>query len=141
MNNRIIDALFEYFENCPLMTDGRLNIDYLDTSAAGVEYSIAISPTDNVTTQFAYGGARCRLPFVISTARIYGQDVGQNLANAGYGEALSEWLREQELARNLPNLPAGYQPRSIRAIDYGYLYQPDIDTGNYQIQCELEYYR
>ena len=42
MSTTIIEALFEYFAACPLITDNRLNIDYLpeDTSQAGVEYSI-----------------------------------------------------------------------------------------------------
>ena len=143
MSTTIIEALFEYFGNCPLMTDDRLNINYLpeDTSEAGVEYAIATQPADEVVQTYQYGGARCRYPFIISSVNDYGPDVGQNIANAGFTEALANWMRAQTRLRALPELPEGLTPRSIRAVGSGYLYQPDIDAGKYQIQCELEYYR
>ena len=125
------------------MTDNRLNIDYLpeDTKEAGVEYAIATSPTDEVVKRYHGGGALCRYPFIISSVNDYGPDAAQNICNTGFTEQLSVWLRKQSRLRNLPNLPADLTPRSIRAIGSGYLYQPDINAGKYQIQCELEYYR
>ena len=142
-SNTIIEALFEYFGECPLMTENRLNIDYLpeDTGKAGIEYGIATSPTDEVIQNYRDGGARCRYPFIISSVNEYGPDAVQNIANSGFYEALAEWLRTQSKTRNLPLLPEGMTPRSIRAIGFGYLFQPNAKVGKYQIQCELEYYR
>lgn len=143
MSAIILEALFDYFSGCPLMADGRLNIDYLpeDTGEAGVEYAISTTPTDSVMYRYRGGGARCRYPFAISSVNNYGPDEAQNLLNSGFYESLAAWLRKQMQARNLPELPAGLTPRSIQAIGPGYLYQPDVDAGKYQIQCELEYYR
>jgi len=143
MSVTIIEALFKYFDSCPLMADGRLNVDYLpeNTKQAGVEYALAVSPSDELVTPYIRGGARCRYPFVISSVNDYGPDAAQNIANTGFSEALADWLRRQTRLRNLPGLPEGMTPSSIRAIGSGYLYQPDIDAGKYQIQCELEYYR
>ena len=143
MGTTIIEALFEYFAACPLITDNQLNIDYLpeDTSQAGVEYSIGTTPTDEIVYLYRDGGARCRYPFVVSSVNDYGPDVAQNICNTGFAESLAVWLRQQSRMRNLPVLPSGLTPRSIRAIGSGYLYQPDINAGKYQIQCELEYYR
>lgn len=143
MSETIIEALFAYFENCPLMAAGRLNVDYLpeDTGEAGVEYALATSPTDELVYPYLDGGARCRYPFAISSVNDYGPDAVQNIANTGFTEALAGWLRRQTRLRNLPTLPEGLTPRSIRALGSGYLYQPDINAGKYQIQCELEYYR
>lgn len=141
--NTIIESLFDYFGKCPLMSGGRLNIDYLpeDTSESGVEYAIGTSPTDETVYPYKYGGARCRYPFVISSVTDYGPDEAQNMLNSGFFEALSDWMRTQTRLRRLPALPVGVDPRSIRAVGPGYLYQPDINMGKYQIQCELEYYR
>lgn len=143
MSTTIIEALFVYFEGCPLMTGSRLNVDYLpeDTGEAGVEYALATSPTDELVYPYIDGGARCRYLFIISSVNDYGPDAVQNIANTGYTEALADWLRKQTRLRNLPDLPEGFTPRSIRALGSGYLYQPDINAGKYQIQCELEYYR
>ncbi len=125
------------------MTGNRLNVDYLpeDTKEAGVEYAIGTSPTDELVQAYADGGARCRYPFIISSVNDYGPDEAQNIANTGFTESLADWLRKQSRARNLPILPDGMTPRSIRALGSGYLYQPDVNAGKYQIQCELEYYR
>jgi len=141
--NTIIDALFEYFDTCPLLRDNRLNMDYLpeNTGQAGIEYGISTSPTDDVLTSYRGGGARCRYLFSISSVNDYGPDARQNIANTGFYEALADWMRKQSRARNLPELPDNMTPRSIRAIGFGYLFQPDVDAGKYQIQCELEYYR
>lgn len=142
-NQTIIDALFAYFDACPLLSGGRLNIDYLpeDTSQAGVEYSIAASPTDEQITAYRGGGSRCRYPFVLSSVNDYGPDTAQNLLNSGFFDCLAEWLRQQNKSRRFPELPEGLAPRSIRATGAGYLYRPDENAGKYQIQCELEFYR
>ena len=44
----VLEALFDYFSGCPLMSDNRLNIDYLpeDTGEAGVEFASGTTPTD-----------------------------------------------------------------------------------------------
>jgi hypothetical protein len=143
MSVTVIEALFNYFDSCPLMTGNRLNMDYLpeDTGEAGVEYALATSPGDEVIQRYHDDGARCRYPFILSSVNDYGPDAAQNIANTGFTETLAGWLRQQTRARNLPALPDGLMPRSLRALGSGYLYQPDINAGKYQIQCELEYYR
>lgn len=143
MSTTIIEALFDYFDNCPLMTGNRLNVDYLpeDTGEAGVEYSISIPPTDEVLQRYTDGGARCRLPFEISSVNDYGSDEAQNMLNSGFYDQLAIWLRQQSRLRRFPNLPKGFASRSIRAVGAGYLFQPDVNSGKYQIQCEIEYYR
>ena len=141
--NTIIEGLFQYFDECPLMTESRLNIDYLpeDTGKAGVEYGIVTSPGDDVLQNYKDGSARCRYPFIISSVNDYGPDTLQNIANTGFMEKLASWLRNQSRSRVLPELPGGMTPRNIRAIGAGFLFEPEADTGKYQIQCELEYYR
>ena len=142
-NATIIKALFHYFDRCPLMANGRLNVDYLpeDAKQAGIEYAIAVSPTDEIIQAYRGGGARCRYPFIISSVYDYGPDAAQNIENTGFSENLAAWMRRQSRNRNLPKLPPGMDARSLRAIGAGYLYQPEVDSGKYQIQCELEYYR
>ena len=143
MSTTIIEALFKYFEECPLMQNGRLNIDYLpeDTGQAGVEYAFATVPTDEVIKPYVRGAAQCQYPFIISSINDYAPGEAQNMLNSGFYEALADWLRKQSRLRNFPTLPTGMRPIRIRAIGPGYLYQPGVDAGKYQIQCQLEYFR
>ena len=143
LNPTIIEALFDYFNNSPLMTGNRLNVDYLpeDTKQAGIEYAIATAPSDEIVKPYLRGGAQCRYPFIISSVNDYGADAAQNILNTGFTEALAQWMRKQSRLRNLPKLSEGMTPRSIRAAGAGFLYQPDVNAGKYQIQCELEYFR
>lgn len=142
MHNTVLDALFAYFDSCPLMEGGTLNVDWLPEKPGKFgAYAIATAPTDEVIKRYLGGGAHCRYPFIISSVEDYGEAVAQNLLNSGFFEKLAEWLRKQSRQRKLPDLPPYLTPRSIRAIGPGYLYQPEAKTGKYQIQCELEYYR
>lgn len=142
-SDTIINALFTYFDNCPLMTESRLNIDYLpeNTGEAGIEYAIATSPTDGLIKRYSDGGGRYRYPFIISSVNDYGPDAAQNIGNTGFYEALDEWIHTQSRKRKLPLLPDGIEARSMRAIGSGFLFQPGASAGKYQIQCEMEYYR
>jgi len=143
MSKTIIEALFDYFDKCELMKDSRLNMDYLPegTKKAGIEYALATSPSDELVYPYKDGGARCRYLFVISSVNDYGPDAAANIANTGFYEKLAAWMRAQTRGRKLPDLPEGLTARGISAIGSGYLYQPNIDAGKYQIQCELDYYR
>ena len=143
MSTTIIEALFEYFAACPLITDNRLNIDYLpeDTSQAGVEYSIGTTPANEVVRQYKDGGQLCRYVFVITGVNDCAPGAAQNMLNSGFYEVLALWLGKQSRMRKLPDLPDGLSAQRIKAVGPGYLYAPDINSGKYQIQCELEYYR
>ena len=143
MDETIINALFDYFFSCPLMTGNRLNIDYLpeDTGKAGIEYAIATSPTDEIVKPYLRGGAQCQYPFIISSVNDYGAEEAQSIANVGFMEKLSQWMRRQDRMRKLPNLPAGMTATHIRALGSGFLFEPGANSGKYQIQCMLEYFR
>ena len=143
MINTIVEGLFEYFKDCPLMVGSRLNIDYLpeDTKKAGIEYAIATEPNDQLITRYRGGAERCRYSFVISSVNDYGQDVLNQIANTGYMEKLGEWMRKQNKLKKFPELPHGMTARSMEAKGVGYLFEPNATSGKYQIMCELQYYK
>ena len=99
MSTTIIEALFEYFAACPLITDNRLNIDYLpeDTSQAGVEYSIGTTPANEVVRQYKDGGQLCRYVFVITGVNDCAPGAAQNMLNSGFYEVLALWLGRQSV--------------------------------------------
>lgn len=144
MADTIIESLREYFNKCPLLSDGRLNVDYLPASLKDctVEYSIDVTPAEKVVQRFIDGSKICRYLFAFCTVNAYGADVLQNMTNSGFFEKLSDWMDEQTKQRTLPELPQGMRARRLIATSTGYLMQSSgAISAKYQIQCELEYYK
>jgi hypothetical protein len=133
----IIQSLRDYFLDCPLMGDSRINVDYLPEK--GIEYSIDTTPATEIIKQYVNGDSKRQYLFVIRSVNDYGSDVLQNIANSGFFEKFSDWLEAQTNTGNLPDLPEGMEPESIEAQSTGYLFTASPDAGKYQIQCRLIY--
>lgn len=140
MMESIIQSLWGYFLNCPLMADRKINIDYLPEGGP-VEYSIDTTPATEIVKQYVDGSSVRQYLFVIRSVEDYGSDVLQNLANSGFYERLAAWLETQTRAGNFPQLPEGKTSQKIEAQSTGYLFTTGPDVGRYQIQCRLQYYQ
>lgn len=143
MSKTIIEALKEYFEACPLLADSKINVDYLPdkVKASGMECSIDTTPAEEEIQRYVSGSAMCQQVFVIRTQNSYGPDTLQQVANSGFFEDLSAWMREQSQKKDLPELPEGMTARFIEAQSTGYLAADFADVAKYQIQCRLVYFR
>lgn len=139
MSDTIIRALWDYFLNCPLTGDRKINVDFLPDK--GIEYSIDTTPATEVVKWYIGGSSIRQYLFVLRSVNDYGPDVLQNISNSGFYERLAAWLDEQTKAGVLPSLPAGKTPQIIEAQSTGYLFTSGSDTGKYQIQCRLQYYQ
>ena len=135
----IINSLYEYFKSCPLLGDGKINVDYLPEKAR--EYTIDTITGDPFITRYARGAAMKQYLFAFGSREAYGTDVVQNLANSGFYEDFAAWMEQQTAARNFPAMSVGQTPRRIEAQSTGYLFGADPDTARYQIQCRLVYYQ
>lgn len=143
MEDTIIQGLREYFMECPLMADMKMNTDYLpeDIKKNGVEFSVDPAPADEVIQQYISGSADCQYVFVLRSVNAYSSTTLETLSNCGIYEALAKWIREQKQAANYPVMPDGMQPSGIEAIGPGYLYSAFADVAKYEIQCRLLYFR
>lgn len=143
MSKTIIESLKEYFEACPLLEGSKINVDYLPdgTDSGEMECSIDTTPAEEEIQRYMSGSAMCQQVFVIRTLSDYGPDTLQQVANSGFFEDLSAWLREQTKRKNLPELPEGMTARLIEAQSTGYLAADFADVAKYQIQCRLVYFR
>lgn len=143
MPDTIIEGLQEYFSACPLMKDGKLNVDYLpeNTKKEGVQFSISPTPGEPGMRQYMSRSSMRQFPFVLRTVNDWGTDILQNLGNSGFCEDLAEWMLEQSGSHKLPHLPAGMGPTRLVVVTSGYLFTTTPAAGKYQIQCRLEYFR
>lgn len=138
----ILEGIHQFFDACPLMSNNRINVDYLPEDAKqGVEFSIDATPGTATVVEHLRGGGMCQYQFVLRSVNEYGSDTWQNIANNGFYDGLVAWLREKSRIRQLPVMPEGMQPLRIKALTTAYLFQMDADSGKYQIQCQLDYYR
>ena len=135
----IIDTLRSYIRTCPLVSDGKINVDYLGAKAG--EYTIDVSPETPIVKRYIDGGSLRKVNFVFGSREYYGADVLTNLENSGFYEEFSRWVEAQNVKGNLPSLDGGKIAQSIETLSPGYLLDSASDTAQYQIQCRLTYYQ
>lgn len=138
----IIDGVYQYFWDCPLLMEYIINVDYLPADAAGgVKMSIDGAPSVETQVPHLRGGGMCQFQFFLRSVHAYGDDRWQNLANSGFYDDLAAWMRQQSRKRLLPQMPDGMQPIRIQALTSNYLAEAGASESKYQIQCQLDYYR
>ena len=116
-----------------------LNVDYLGTALPG--YSIVSLPGGGWVEggQYLNGGGMKEFLFAVQSMKSTAEELGR-LENSGFNEDFSDWLDDQTIAGNLPELPTGKTAEQIQAVGAGFLYEQGVsDTGVYQIACRLEY--
>ena len=116
----MINEIREYIAKCPLLADGKINVNYLDTEP--ITYSIDSVPSNPVITRYA-------------------KKVSDNAKVARFYEEFAGWIEEQDRKRNFPDLPAPLSAQSIEVLTGGYLFDLGEMDARYQIQCALTYYK
>lgn len=133
----ITEAIREFMCSCPLLSGGRLNVDYL--SAEPREYAIIRTGGEELVHRYADGGKLMRFDFLFASREWIAKSVDEQLAIAEFYEKLALWLEEKTAQGELPTLEAGLSPQSIRAISAGSKKDHAGDTAKYQMECRLIY--
>lgn len=136
----IAKILRNYFAECTLLQNGKLNFDYLGIEP--VEYTIETVPTEPILKKYVDGSTIRQYPFVFASRESFGADVWGNIDTADFYEKLSNWVETQSNLRNLPNFDEEYRYSiSLEVTSSGYVFQEDTDNARYQIQLVLKYYQ
>ena len=135
----IIDKLRDYMRTCPLLNEGKINVDYLGDKTG--EYTIDVMIETPVIKRYADGGSLRQINFVFGSREYYGADILTNLDNSGFYEAFSEWVEDQNKLNVLPSLEGENTAQSIECLSPGYLFDNQADLARYQIQMRLTYYQ
>lgn len=133
-----IESIRTYFIKCPILdSKSPINIDYNGKQPR--QYSIDTMPVDPIVAQYTDGASKRRYGFTINSTEIYGPGHRKNLENIGFYELLSEWLEEQNLAKNLPELGEGKIPLYFEILTTGSMFYATENDAVYQIQLSLVY--
>ncbi|MCF0125462.1 MAG: chloramphenicol resistance protein [Clostridia bacterium] len=131
----IIKAIREFIAKCPYLHDGKIGVDYLENEVA---YSIEPTPVAPKDASFIDDSAIKQFAFIFASRESYGQETIQNMLNTEFYEDFSDWIEEQNLNGNLPEIEG---IETIECLSTGYAYQTGIDTARYQIQLRITYYK
>lgn len=134
----VIESLYEYFNACPLLQDGKLNVNFLPADQR--EYTIDVTPIAEIVKRYIDGSSIRQYAFIIASRTFYSPDVSEALVNCGLFEELADWMVQQTQNGMLPAMETGKEPRFIEAVTSGYLLSNTEDSARYQIQCRLEYF-
>lgn len=138
MTDTIIQSLYDYFLECPLLNERKINANYLPEKP--FEYTIDTITGDPIIRRYVRGAALKQYLFAFGSRESYGPEVLQNLANSGFYEEFAAWLDEQTKLKRFPDMGENRQPQKIEAQSTGYLFGADVDTARYQVQCRIVYY-
>ena len=87
---KLIDYIRSLLRTCPLLENERINVDFLD--AENGSYSVNTSPAAPIVKRFIDGSSIRQYVFTFSSAELYGEEIRQNLENAGFWEDFTEWI-------------------------------------------------
>lgn len=134
--SNLIDSIRAFILTCPLLQDGRVNVDYV-----GEEMGYSIDPLtcDPIIQKYTDGGAKKQFQFAFTSQEAYDQDARINIENSGFFQAFDEWLEEQSFNGNFPGLDDGKIPISLETLNSGYLYDVNGINAKYRIECRLIY--
>lgn len=135
MEKSKMQLIKEFIENCPLLNNGKINVDYLKDKPQS--YSIDRIPVNPVVKNFTDGGSVKQIAFDFTvTAPISSQAI-VNLANSKFCEDFMEWIETQNRIKNFPKIENAF---SIKCTSPGYILQKTETTAIYIIQMNCEYY-
>ena len=126
----------EYIESCPLLEGDKINVDYLDDEV--YSYSIDRTPVQPEVKKFTDGfGGKYQIAFDFTVTAPISSRVVTNLANSKFGEDFMEWIKTQNMLRNLPDIEGAF---SIECTSPSYILQKTETTAIYIIQINFTYY-
>ena len=135
----IAEHLRDFFRTCPMLKNKRIDIDCLSEHADS--FSIDADPGETSVKRYLDGSSVRRNVFYLSGRTYYGDDLKQQAQNIACFEQIEEWMEQQNLLHNQPDLGNMRFVRTFHALTAGYPYVINEDTGlaRYQITLELIY--
>ncbi|MBQ5686887.1 MAG: chloramphenicol resistance protein [Ruminococcus sp.] len=133
----LIDCVRDFVMQYPNLKEGVLGVDFLGDNAT--EYCVEVVPCTPVFRQYTDGDCLKQFLFIFASREWFSADVVQNTENLAFYEDFGQWIREQNLSGNLPDLD-GREPFSIEVMTGGYAFDADSNTARYQMQLRLIYH-
>ncbi len=135
----IIEAMKSFINSCSFISEfsSGVKIDY--TSNKPVNFGLSSSGND-VVKIYLSGNTVNQHSFVLYASKYTIEDADR-LTNSGFLEKLSDWIAEKNKARAFPMIEKGHIQKITAANAILFDLAENGDTGLYQIQIQVIYYK
>lgn len=127
-----IELIKEFIETCPLLKNGKVNVDYIKDKPQS--YSIDETPATTVLIQYPDGGSRNQILFDFSIQASF--SALENIKNSKFCDDFTEWIKEQDNKENLPKMDGICW---IKCLGRGTILQTTDSTAIYVIPMQVVY--
>ena len=127
-----IQLIKEFIETCPLLKNGKVNVDYIKDKPQS--YSIDETPAITVLIQYPDGGSRNQILFDFSIQASF--SALENIKNSKFCDDFTEWIKEQDNKENLPKMDGICW---IKCLGRGTILQTTDSTAIYVIPMQVVY--
>ena len=139
MVNSIIEGLTDYFLQCPLLKDGVFRVDALGSEP--VEYALATGMTSPVVRTYVDGSSIRQYQFNFNSREAYSMDRILAIQNESFYENFCNWVEEQSMIGNLPEMPEGCEAQALTVLTPGFMLDATMENAFYQVQLQLQYFK
>lgn len=100
MEKSKIELIKEFIETCPLLKNGKVNVDYIKDKPQS--YSIDETPATTILKPYKDGGSRNQILFDFSIQASF--SALENIKNSKFCDNFTAWIKEQNNNGNLPKI-------------------------------------
>ena len=100
MEKSMIELIKEFIETCPLLKNGKVNVDYIKDKPQS--YSIDETPSSTILKSYPDGGSKNQILFDFSIQANF--SVLENIKNSKFCDDFTKWIKEQNKKENLPKI-------------------------------------
>lgn len=132
MEESKMELIKEFIETCPLLKNGKVNIDYIKDKPQS--YSIDETPVNPILQNYADGGRQIQIQFDFSVQANF--SVLENIKNSKFCDDFTNWIYEQDKIGNLPKIN---NICWIKCTGRGTILQTTETTAIYVIPMQVVY--
>ena len=139
MVNSIMEGLTAYFLKCPLLKDGVFRVDALGSEP--IEYALESAVTSPVLRTYVDGSSIRQYQFNFNSREAYSMDRILAIQNESFYEDFCNWVEEQSMIGNLPEMPEGCEAQALTVLTPGFMLDATMENAFYQVQLQLQYFK
>ena len=134
-----MEGLTDYFLQCPFLKDGVFRVNALGSDP--VEYALESAITSPVLKKYIDGSSIRQYQFNFNSREAYSMDRIMAIQNESFYEDFCNWVEEQSLSGNLPEMPKGCEAQELTVLAPGFMLDASMTNAFYQVQLQLKYYK
>ncbi len=134
-----MEGLTAYFLKCPLLKDGVFRVDALGSEP--IEYALESAVTSPVLRTYVDGSSIRQYQFNFNSREAYSMDRILAIQNESFYEDFCNWVEEQSLLENLPEMPQGCEAQALTVLAPGFMLDATMENAFYQVQLQLQYFK